>query len=47
MFATLIALAILLAILILGWAIWFLIEFIRYVLSGEYEIDQRLRKIVR
>ena len=47
MFTVLTAFAILLAILILGWAIWFLIEFIRYVLSGEYEIDQRLRKIVR
>ena len=47
MFATLLALTILIAILILGWAIWFLIEFIRYVRSGEYEIDQRLRKIVR
>ena len=47
MFATLIALATLLGILVLVWAIWFLIEFIRYVLSGEYEIDQRLRKIVR
>jgi hypothetical protein len=47
MFTTLTAMVILLAILILGWAIWFLIEFIRYVLSGEYEIDQRLRKIVR
>ena len=47
MFATLITLTILLALLVLGWAIWFLIEFIRYVLSGEYEIDQRLRKILR
>ena len=47
MFTVLTAFAILLAILILGWAIWFLIEFIRYIWSGEYEIDQRLRKIVR
>ena len=47
MFTVLTAFAILLAFLILGWAIWFLIEFIRYVRSGEYEIDQRLRKIVR
>jgi hypothetical protein len=47
MFTVLTAIAILLAILILGWATWFLFEFIRYVLSGEYEIDQRLRKIVR
>ena len=47
MFETFISLTILLAILILGWSILFLIEFIRYVLSGEYEIDQRLWKIMR
>ena len=33
------------AALILGWAFWFVIEFIRYVLSGEYEMDKRLREI--
>lgn len=40
-------LAILIATLVLGWAIWFLIEFIRYVASGEYEMDKRLRNSQR
>jgi hypothetical protein len=35
----------LIALLIFGWALWFLFEFIRYVASGEYEIDERLREI--
>ena len=37
--------AILIALAIFGWAIWFVIELIRYITSGEYEIDKRLRKI--
>jgi len=37
--------AILIAILVTGWAIWFVIELIRYITSGEYEIDKRLREI--
>jgi len=37
--------AILSAILVFGWAIWFVIELIRYIVSGEYEVDQRLRNI--
>lgn len=36
---------IIIAVLIIGWAVWFIIEYIRYIASGEYEIDQRLRKI--
>jgi hypothetical protein len=40
-------LAILVGLLILGWAIWFVIEFLRYTLSGEYEMDKRLREIIR
>ena len=36
---------IILAILIGGWAIWFLFEFIRYVASGEYATDKRLRDV--
>ena len=40
-------LAILIAIVVLGWAIWFLIELIRYIFTGEYEMDQRLRNISR
>lgn len=35
------------ALLVLGWALWFLIEFIRYVVSGEYELDKRLRNVSR
>ena len=35
------------ALLLVGWALWFVIEFIRYVVSGEYEIDKRLRNISR
>ena len=37
--------AILIALAIFGWAIWFVIELIRYVSSGEYEMDERLREI--
>ena len=33
------------ALLVICWAVWFLFEFIRYVLSGEYEMDKRLRTI--
>ncbi|HEX2997117.1 MAG TPA: hypothetical protein VHP14_20010 [Anaerolineales bacterium] len=39
--------AILIAALVLGWAIWFVIEFIRYILTGEYEVDERLRNVSR
>lgn len=42
---TLIAIGI--AMLVLGWAIWFVIELIRYIASGEYEVDKRLRDISR
>ena len=35
------------AILALAWFIWFLIEFIRYIISGEYEIDIRLNNFKR
>ena len=45
MFTTLSVIAILIAMLVAGWAIWFVIELIRYVSSGEYEIDERLREI--
>ena len=37
----------LLALLVVGLGLWFLIEFIRYVLSGQYELDQRLQSIAR
>jgi len=39
--------AILIALPILVWAVWFVIEFIRYIVSGEYEVDKRLRNISR
>jgi hypothetical protein len=39
--------AIVFALAIFGWAIWFVIELIRYVSSGEYEIDKRLRDVIR
>jgi hypothetical protein len=35
------------ALACLGWVIWFLIELIRYVITGEYETDKRLRNIGR
>lgn len=35
------------ALLVLGWALWFLVELIRYVASGEYEMDRRLQAIRR
>ena len=37
--------AILIGLFIFGWAVWFVIEFICCVTSGEYEIDQRLCEI--
>ena len=33
--------------LILIWAVWFIVRFIQYVGSGEYEMDQRLRDICK
>lgn len=38
---------ILLALIILGWAAWFVIEFVRYLVTGEYETDKRLQDISR
>lgn len=37
----------LIALLVLGWAIWFIIGLVRYVRSGDYDIDKRLQKISR
>ena len=37
--------SILIAILILGWAIWFLSGVIRYILNGDREVDKRLHDI--
>ncbi len=38
---------ILIAALFLGWAIWFLIAMIRYIASGQYEVDKRLREVCK
>jgi len=40
------------ALLIIGiplglYGLWFVFEFIRYIASGEYEVDKRLRKVTR
>ncbi|MEW5941727.1 MAG: hypothetical protein AB1750_18850 [Chloroflexota bacterium] len=45
--STFTVLAILIALLMLGWAVWFVFEWLRYVLSGEYHIDKRLRDICK
>ena len=37
----------LLALGILGGGIWFVIEFVRYIATGEYETDKRLQDISR
>lgn len=36
----------LLALMIL-WALWFIVSLIRYIHSGQYEIDQRLHDVSR
>ncbi len=44
MFITILSL---LALLVFALGLWFLIEFIRYIASGRYELDQRLQSIAR
>ena len=39
--------AILLGVPFVLWAFWFVIEFLRYTLSGEYEMDKRLHDICK
>ena len=39
--------AILLAAIVLGYGGWYLYVFIRYITSGEYDIDQRIRETTR
>jgi hypothetical protein len=36
-----------LGILFLVWALWFIVSMIRYIRSGRYEMDQRLREICK
>jgi hypothetical protein len=45
--STLTTLALFLASLVLGWAFWFIVRFLQYLRSGEYEIDQRLHQICK
>lgn len=45
--STLTILGISVSILIVVWAIWFIIRLIQYVSSGEYEVDKRLNDICR
>ena len=40
-------LAILIAALVLGGGLWYGFTFIRYIRSGEYETDKRLREITQ
>ncbi len=42
---TLVLLFIVLPVLL--WALWFVIEFVRYLFTGEYDVDQRLQNIRR
>ena len=40
------------ALLLIGvplglYVLWFIGEFIRYIVSGEYAVDKRLRKVTR
>ncbi len=44
MVAEFIGIAFLVTILILA-GLWFIFELFRYIYSGEYELDQRLRKV--
>ena len=37
----------LIVLLTLGWAILFVIEFVRYLTSGQYELDRRLDQFKR
>jgi len=45
--STLTIFGILVGILILVWAIWFILRLIQYVVSGEYEVDKRLKDVCR
>jgi hypothetical protein len=36
-----------LAALMLAWALWFIVRMIRYIRSGRYAIDQRLRDVCK
>lgn len=37
--------AALIALLVLCWAIWFVVGLLGYVLSGDYDVDKRLHDI--
>ena len=38
---------ILLFTLMILWSLWFIVSLIRYIRSGQYEIDQRLREVCK
>ena len=40
-------LTILLAAVIVGYGGWYLYQFVRYVVSGEYDVDKRFRDMTR
>ena len=33
--------------LMVFWALWFIVRLVRYIGSGQYELDQRLRDICK
>ena len=37
----------LIALLVLLWAIWFITGLIRYIRSGDYDVDKRLQDVSR
>ena len=37
--------SILIAIVVGGWAVWFMFGVIRYIVNGDSEVDKRLRDI--
>ena len=39
--------AILIGVPVSVWALCFVIEFVRYIFSGEYEMDKRLRDVCK
>ncbi len=35
------------ALLVAAWAVWFLVALVRYIRSGDYDVDRRLDNIGR
>lgn len=36
-----------LSALMLAWAFWFIVRMFRYIHSGQYELDQRMREVCK